>query len=103
MQNCFALEVRAKVKQQQQQQHAFGKERIDFFAQGRFNSFGKHHRCDVNDYVVPTSQLECTLLGMQMSRLMPQLTTMLVSVLKEWSCEKCSLLNLVILWQINFL
>lgn len=80
MQNCFALEVRAKVKRQQQH-HPFGKEGIHFFAQRHFNSFGKHHKYDANDYLVPTSQLECTPFGMQMSRLMLQLT---------WHCSLLS-------------
>ena len=80
MHNCFALEARAKVKQQQ---HPFGMGGIQSFAQGHFNSFGKHHRCDANDYVVTTSQLECTLFGMRMSCVMLQLT------------EHCSLLSVL--------
>lgn len=82
MQNGFVLVVRAKVKQQQQQQHKHlvVKERIHLSSQGHFNSFGKHHRCDANDYVVPTSQLKCTLFGMQMSCRMLELTALLPTI-----------------------
>lgn len=83
MHNCFPLEARAKVKQRQQY-HPFGKDGIHYFSQGHFNTFGKRHRCDANSYVVPTSQLESTLFGMQMSHLMLQLT------------EHCSLLNVFV-------
>lgn len=51
-------------------------ERICFFAQGHFNRFGKRHRCDANEYVAPTSQLECTLFGMKMSCRLLQLTAL---------------------------